>query len=70
MQLVQGSCSVCGATWAGADRCHCSVCHHSWDDVELFDTHRRPGGVCRTPAELGLLVTRNGIALRVLGQAS
>lgn len=36
-----------------------------FDDAELWDAHRGPGG-CRDPRELGLLQTRNGIWLRAL----
>jgi len=44
----------------GADRCHCTRCCQTWDDVELFDAHR-PADRCLTGRAMGLLQTRNGI---------
>ena len=49
----------------GEDRGHCVRCCQTWDDGDLFDAHR-PGEVCLTGAELGLLSSRNGIWLRPL----
>jgi hypothetical protein len=62
MSLVRGACR-CGATWVGLDRCHCSRCHQTWDDIRLYDRHQRVRG-CLAGPELGLLATRNGIWLR------
>jgi len=44
----------------GADRCHCTRCCQTWDDVELFDAHR-PADRCLTGRSMRLLQTRNGI---------
>jgi hypothetical protein len=45
----------CGATWGGANRCHCSGCHETWSGVTLFDQHRWHRGErdgCWPPGEL------------------
>lgn len=52
---------MCRKVWSGPDRAHCSGCHHTFDDVTLFDDHRDQGQ-CRSPRELGLIATRNVIA--------
>jgi hypothetical protein len=53
---------VCQNVWSGPDRAHCSRCHHTFDDVTLFDEHRDEQQ-CRPPRELDLIATRNGIWL-------
>jgi hypothetical protein len=63
--LLQITCPVCGSVWAGAERAHCTGCHHSFDDVALFDAHREHGH-CQHPGELHLIRTRNGIWLAPL----
>ncbi|MHA6793116.1 FDXHR family putative zinc-binding protein [Pseudonocardia bannensis] len=49
----------CGASWMGPVRAHCAArpdCHRTFDDIELFDAHRR-GGRCADPGTLGLIGT-------------
>ena len=67
--LLRIACPTCGRAWAGADRAHCSACHCTFDDVELFDTHRADGR-CLRPDGLGLISTRNGIWLTPLGTST
>jgi hypothetical protein len=64
--LLHITCPACAGAWAGSERAHCSACHRTFDDVELFDAHRADGR-CRCPEELGLISTRNGIWLGPLG---
>ena len=64
--LLQGSCGRCGAEWVGEDRCHCDVCHHTFDDEHLFESHRTADMRCLTGRVMGLVQTRNGIWLRPL----
>jgi hypothetical protein len=58
--LFRITCAGCEATWAGEDRAHCGACHHTFDDVGLWDEHR-PRGQCVPPPSLGLATTKNGI---------
>ncbi|WP_445942336.1 FDXHR family putative zinc-binding protein [Pseudonocardia sp. T1-2H] len=59
--------SCCGYAWVGADRAHCCArtggCSQVFDDVSLFDTHRRRDQ-CLDPMTLDLGRTRNGIWIR------
>jgi hypothetical protein len=58
-QLIGITCR-CAASWAGEDRMHCSACHRTFDDIELWDAHR-PDGRCAHPSTLGLVETKNHI---------
>ncbi|WP_084215816.1 hypothetical protein [Pseudonocardia spinosispora] len=66
MGFVRGWCGRCGTTWVGDDRCHCPRCCHTWDDPELFDSHR-PSEICLDGHAMGLARTRNGIWVRPEG---
>ncbi|WP_425414608.1 hypothetical protein [Pseudonocardia spinosispora] len=63
MGLVRASCGWCAASWVGEDRCHCARCCETWDDVDLFEAHRRDE-MCVSGTTMGLTRTRNGIWLR------
>lgn len=54
-RLHIGHCA-CGALWCGEDICHCASCHATFATVALFESHRRRG-LCKRPAELGLVKT-------------
>jgi hypothetical protein len=60
--LQNHGCGRCGARWFGLDRAHCTACrtHQTFDDVELFDAHRRDG-TCLPPSRLGLVRNKGGI---------
>ncbi len=58
------TCAGCEASWRGAVRAHCRVCHVTFDDDVLFDAHRRTG-VCVHPRCLGLIVA-GGVWCRLL----
>ncbi|MBV8542368.1 MAG: hypothetical protein JO268_17855 [Pseudonocardiales bacterium] len=49
------TCAGCEASWRGAVRAHCRVCHVTLDDDVLFDAHRLHGH-CAHPHSLGLVV--------------
>lgn len=42
------TCNGCTATWTAQNAAHCSVCHHTFSTVALFDAHRH-GGRCLHP---------------------
>lgn len=48
------TCGGCGATWGGANTCHCSGCHLNWTGLSAFDRHRTgshaSGRHCLDPA--------------------
>jgi hypothetical protein len=54
---------ACGQTWFELNRAHCPACHHSWDDVDLFDAHR-VDEVCRTPRSMRLVQNAHGVWMR------
>lgn len=56
--VAEGSCNRCGARWTGLARCHCSVCHTTFNAITPFDRHRRMGQ-CLRPADVGLVVTHH-----------
>ncbi len=59
----------CGARWVGVERAHCcrrtAGCGHVFDDVVLWDRHRRDGR-CLDPRTLDLIPTTDGTWLRAL----
>jgi hypothetical protein len=59
----------CGVGWVGVDRAHCCRrtrgCGHVFDDVVLWDRHRRYGR-CLDPRTLDLIATTDGTWLRAL----
>ena len=69
----QVSMFCCGRRWVGVDRAHCcrrtAGCSHVFDDVALWDRHRRRGR-CLDPRSLGLIPTIDGIWLRALELSS
>jgi hypothetical protein len=48
------SCAGCGNRWYGIDRAHCTACHRTFADIDLFDRHRVDHD-CRNPAGLGMI---------------
>ena len=48
------ACAGCGQRWYGIDRAHCSTCHRTFTEVDLFDRHRVENG-CRSPASVGMI---------------
>ncbi len=64
-ELLTHRCGTCGAQWFGLDRAHCSGCHETFDDSELYDAHRL-NAACVPPASLGLVRNKGGIWLRLL----
>jgi hypothetical protein len=67
--LLRITCGRCDATWAGADRAHCAVCHRTFDDATVWDGHRLDG-TCARPRQLGLIATKNGIWLEPLARTT
>ena len=69
----QVSMVCCGRRWVGVDRAHCCRrtrgCGHVFDDVALWDRHRRRGQ-CLDPRSLDLIPTIDGIWLRALEPSS
>ena len=65
----QVSMVCCGMRWVGVDRAHCcrrtAGCGHVFDDVALWDRHRRRGR-CLDPRSLDLIPTTDGTWLRAL----
>jgi hypothetical protein len=47
------TCTGCTHRWYGIERAHCTSCHRTFADVELFDRHR-VDHECRNPASLGM----------------
>lgn len=58
-KLPKAVCGGCSATWQSLALAHCSVCHHSFGSVDLFDRHRDSRGERGTC----VLPKRNGITL-------
>jgi hypothetical protein len=67
--LLRITCGRCDATWAGADRAHCAVCHRTFDDATVWDGHRLDGTYAH-PRQLGLIATKNGIWLELLARTT
>ena len=69
----QVSMVCCGRRWVGVDRAHCCQrtrgCGHVFDDVALWDRHRRRGQ-CLDPRSLDLIPTIDGIWLRAFEPSS
>src|SRR5947209_8013500 len=57
-------CAGCAASWRGMGRAHCRVCHVTFDDLALFDAHRRTVG-CVPPQCLSLVMV-GGVWCRLL----
>lgn len=45
---MNNTCNGCTAIWTAQNAAHCSVCHHTFSTVPLFDAHR-PRGRCLYP---------------------
>jgi hypothetical protein len=58
--LLRTTCGRCNATWAGAGRAHCAVCHRTFDDTTVWDGHRQHG----------LIATKKGIWLEPLARTT
>jgi len=43
------NCGGCDSSWTGLSRCHCSACHRTFGNVNLFDWHRFRD-TCRDPS--------------------
>lgn len=50
---VPHHCNGCPNRWNGYNTCHCSGCHATFSNIDVFDRHRR-GGECLRPATVGL----------------
>jgi hypothetical protein len=61
---AMAACAGCAASWRGTARAHCRVCHVTFDDEVLFDTHRRTE-MCVPPHCLDL-VKLDGVWCRLL----
>jgi len=48
------SCAGCGDRWYGIDRAHCTSCHRTFADADLFDCHRVEDD-CVNPVRLGMV---------------
>jgi hypothetical protein len=59
-------CAGCDARWFGLERAHCAACgmHQTFDDVELYDTHRAGGGCAPPSTLLGMVKNKGGIWVR------
>jgi hypothetical protein len=62
---------ICGASWTGKNRSHCSACHVTFGGVASFDRHRRIGSTvgreCLTPQSLGLVDNGSNIWVSKFG---
>lgn len=45
------TCGGCETTWTAGAAAHCTSCHGTFADVELFDRHRWRGG-CLDPSSV------------------
>lgn len=48
-------CGGCNTGWTGEDVCHCSGCHETFADVDVFDAHRSGYGAhgkCLAPGRI------------------
>lgn len=52
------TCARCRHRWYGIDRAHCTTCHRTFADAELFHRHRVEYH-CQNPATLGMVKHRN-----------
>jgi hypothetical protein len=48
------TCTGCPHRWYGIERAHCTCCHRTFADVDLFDRHRVDHG-CRNPTTLSMI---------------
>jgi len=55
------TCTGCTHRWYGIERAHCTSCHRTFADVDLFDRHR-VDHECRNPASLSMIKhARSGV---------
>jgi hypothetical protein len=47
-------CAGCANRWYGIERAHCTACHRTFADADLFDRHRVEHD-CVNPVRLGMV---------------